>query len=177
MYPESLPQNISLNVLDVKQPIPEDLNGVYDLVHARMLVAAILPTEWTAVARNLTKLLKPGGWLQWGECNFISSKFLRGGPLASSPTDTVVALSDKWREEMRDRFQCGWSTLPGDMRPMRVLSSSSLFMHQCINLKRRFLHDARSNQASDFLHILINHVFFELLTLSLRVLITYASSY
>ncbi|KAL1872693.1 hypothetical protein Daus18300_004239 [Diaporthe australafricana] len=116
MYPESLPENTSLKVLDLKHPIPEELNGVYNLVHARMLVAAILPTEWTAIVHSLTKLLKPGGWLQWGECNFISAKFLRGEALWSPRTDTVVELSDKWREEMRDRFQCGWSTLPGDMR-------------------------------------------------------------
>ncbi|KAI0378888.1 S-adenosyl-L-methionine-dependent methyltransferase [Hypomontagnella monticulosa] len=116
MYPQSLPENISLKVLDMKEPVPEELHGVYDLVHARLLVAAVLPTEWTAIVRNLTKLLKPGGWLQWEECDFISSKFLRSGALESSPTDTVVALSDKWREELRDRFQCGWSTLAGDMR-------------------------------------------------------------
>ncbi|KAI0424308.1 S-adenosyl-L-methionine-dependent methyltransferase [Xylaria sp. FL1042] len=98
MYPQSIPETIKLEVLDMKQPVPEELRGVYDLVHARMLVAAVLPTEWTAIVRNLTKLLKPGGWLQWGECDFISSSFFG------------------WREEMRDRFQCGWSTLAGDMR-------------------------------------------------------------
>ncbi|KAI1351334.1 S-adenosyl-L-methionine-dependent methyltransferase [Xylaria sp. FL0043] len=116
MYPQSVPETINLKVLDMKQPVPEEFHGVYNLVHARMLVAAVLPTEWTAIVRNLTKLLKPGGWLQWVECDFISSKFLRGGALEASPTDTVVALSDKWRDEMRDRFQCGWSTLAGDMR-------------------------------------------------------------
>ncbi|KAI1454125.1 S-adenosyl-L-methionine-dependent methyltransferase [Annulohypoxylon moriforme] len=96
--------NISLQVMDMKEPVPEELHGVYDLVHARMLVAAVLPTEWTVI------------------CNFISSKFVRGGALEDSealgysPTGTVAALSDKWREEVRDRFQCGWSTLAGDMR-------------------------------------------------------------
>lgn len=116
MFPPSRPENISLEVLDMKQPVPEALHGVYDLVHARMLVAAVLPAEWSGIVRNLTKLLKPSGWLQWGECDFISNKFLRGGAEESSPTETVVALSDKWRDEMRDRFQCGWSTLAGDMR-------------------------------------------------------------
>ncbi|KAK6222629.1 hypothetical protein LQW54_000809 [Pestalotiopsis sp. IQ-011] len=116
MYPDSLPENITLKALDMKQPFPERLNGVYDLVHARMLVAAILPTEWTDIVRNLTKLLKPGGWLQWGECNFISAKFLRGESLETSPTETIATMGDKWREEMRERFQCGWSNLPGDMR-------------------------------------------------------------
>lgn len=125
MYPESLPESISLKVLDVKQPVPEELNGIYDLVHARMLVAAILPTEWTAVVRNLATLLKPGGWMQWGECDFISAKFLRGEALESSPIDTVVALGDKWREEMRDRFQCGWSTLPADMQAAGLVTVDS----------------------------------------------------
>ncbi|XDG00731.1 hypothetical protein ABKA04_000346 [Annulohypoxylon sp. FPYF3050] len=125
MYPQSLPENITLKVWDMKQPVPEELHGVYDLVHARMLVAAILPSEWTAIVANLTKLLKPGGWLQWGECNFAASKYLRGGALESSPTDTVVALSDKWRDEMRERFQSGWSTLAGDMRAAGLESVDS----------------------------------------------------
>ncbi|KAI0885721.1 S-adenosyl-L-methionine-dependent methyltransferase [Annulohypoxylon maeteangense] len=116
MYPQPLPKDINLKVLDMKQPVPEELHGVYDLVHARVLVAAILPTEWTALVRNLTKLLKPGGWLQWGEGNFISATFLRGGALESSPTDTLIALGNKWKTEMRERFECGWSTLPEDMR-------------------------------------------------------------
>ncbi|KAI0157902.1 S-adenosyl-L-methionine-dependent methyltransferase [Hypoxylon sp. FL1284] len=125
MYPESLPENISLKVLDMKQPFPEELHGVYDLVHVRMVVAAILPNEWTAIVRNLTKLLKPGGWLQWEECNFIASKVLRGGALESSPTSTVVALTDKWREALRERFQCGWSTLAGNMRAAGLESIES----------------------------------------------------
>ncbi|KAI1825061.1 S-adenosyl-L-methionine-dependent methyltransferase [Xylaria intraflava] len=116
MYPQPVPETMNLQVLDMKEPVPEELHGVYDLVHARMLVAAVLPTEWTALVANLTKLLKPGGWLQWGECDFISSKFFRGGALEASSTDTVGALGEKWRDEMRERFSCGWSTLAGDMR-------------------------------------------------------------
>ncbi|KAI0202866.1 S-adenosyl-L-methionine-dependent methyltransferase [Astrocystis sublimbata] len=125
MYPQSVSEAISLQVLDMKQPVPEELHGVYDLVHARMLVAAVLPTEWTAIVRNLALLLKPGGWLQWGECDLLSSKFLRGEAVEASSTETIVALSDKWRDEMRDCFQCGWSTLAGDMRAAGLDSVAS----------------------------------------------------
>lgn len=77
-------------------------------------------------------LLKPGGWLQWEVCDFTLTKFLRGEALESSSTATVVALSDKRRKEMHDRFQCGWSTLAGDMRAAGLDSVDS----DCVNSDR-----------------------------------------
>lgn len=109
----------------MKKPVPQELHGKYDLVHARMLVAAVLPGEWTAVVRNLAQLIKPGGWMQWEESDFLSSKYLRGEELEISGVDKVVEMSHRWREEMRERFQCGWSTLPGDMRAAGLLSTES----------------------------------------------------
>lgn len=49
----------------MKKPFPAEIHGKYDLVHVRMLVAAMLPEEWEPAVRNLTQLLKPGGFLQW----------------------------------------------------------------------------------------------------------------
>jgi hypothetical protein len=125
MYPDKTAPNINLKVLDMKKPVPEELHGKYDLVHARMLVAAILPGEWTTIVRNLAQLIKPGGWMQWEECDFLSSKYLRGGKLETSRADTVLEMSHKWREEMRERFQCGWSTLPADMCAAGLTSTES----------------------------------------------------
>ncbi|ROW16720.1 hypothetical protein VPNG_01641 [Cytospora leucostoma] len=125
MYPATTPANINLKVLDIKQPVPEELHGKYNLVHARLLVAAILPDEWMAIVQNLAQLVKPGGWMQWEECDFISSKYLRGGQLGSSSAETLVKIAHMWREEMRERFQCGWSTLPADMRAAGLISVES----------------------------------------------------
>ncbi|ROV86946.1 hypothetical protein VMCG_10773 [Cytospora schulzeri] len=125
MYPDKTPANVSLKVLDMKKPVPEELHGKYDLVHARMMVAAVLPGEWTSIVSNLAQLIRPGGWIQWEECDFLSSKYLRGEKLETSRVDTVVETSHKWREEMRERFQCGWSTLPADMRAAGLLFTES----------------------------------------------------
>jgi trans-aconitate methyltransferase len=67
LYPPqcSIPPNVSLAVLNMKQPYPEEVHGKYDLVHARTLIAAMLSDEWEPVVRNLVRLLKPGGFIQW----------------------------------------------------------------------------------------------------------------
>ena len=116
MYPATTPANITLGVMDMKKPVPDELQGKYDLVHARMLVVALQPNEWAGVVQNLTKLLKPGGWIQWVECNFTTASYIRGADLESSRIDTVAMMCLKWLEEMRERFSCGWNTLPTDMR-------------------------------------------------------------
>lgn len=116
MFPTTTLPNITFGVMDMKQPVPEELHGKYDLVHARLLVVALLPGEWAGVVQNLTKLLKPGGWLQWGECDFAGATCLRGTELASARTDTVTMIGLKWQEEQRERFSAGWNTLPGDMK-------------------------------------------------------------
>ncbi|KAF7531770.1 hypothetical protein G7054_g8555 [Neopestalotiopsis clavispora] len=94
---ETLSSNISLGVLDMKQPFPPEMHGKYDLVHVRMLVTAMLPDEWDPTVRNLAALLKPGGFLQWEEParDFMGQKF----------TDAL-----------RDRLEHGWNTLPQNMK-------------------------------------------------------------
>ncbi|KAI0096805.1 S-adenosyl-L-methionine-dependent methyltransferase [Nemania sp. FL0031] len=115
LYPpkESLPRNVTLTVLDAKQPFPEDLHGKYDLVHVRLLVAAMLPEEWDTVVRNLCLLLKPGGYLQWEECDFIGVKYIRGK--VDSSVDSARFIGYAFRDALRERFQHGWSTLPKNM--------------------------------------------------------------
>ncbi|KAI0185625.1 S-adenosyl-L-methionine-dependent methyltransferase [Xylaria flabelliformis] len=115
LYPpkEMLPSNVSLTVLDAKQPLPEDLHGQYDLVHVRLLVAAMLPGDWDTVVRNLCLLLKPGGHLQWEECDFVGSKYLR--EKVDSTVEAARFMGYAFRDALRERFEHGWSTLPKSM--------------------------------------------------------------
>ncbi|KAF4633301.1 hypothetical protein G7Y89_g4820 [Cudoniella acicularis] len=62
-----LSKNITLREWDMFSPVPEDLIGVYDIVHVRLLVYVMKPDNIETLARNLQWLLKPGGWLQWEE--------------------------------------------------------------------------------------------------------------
>ncbi|KAI1169039.1 S-adenosyl-L-methionine-dependent methyltransferase [Nemania serpens] len=115
LYPpqDTLPSNVYLTELDAKQPLPEHLHGQYDLVHVRLLVAAMLPGDWDTVVRNLCLLLKPGGFLQWEECDFVGSKYLRGK--VNSTVEAARFMGYAFRDALRERFEHGWSTLPKNM--------------------------------------------------------------
>ncbi|KAK4495184.1 hypothetical protein PRZ48_013511 [Zasmidium cellare] len=52
----------------MKKPFEEKWHGYFDVVHVRLVQAAIQEEkEWELMMRNVTRLLKPGGWLQWVE--------------------------------------------------------------------------------------------------------------
>ncbi|KAJ9322951.1 hypothetical protein DTO027B5_2993 [Paecilomyces variotii] len=112
--PSSRPPNVNLSTLDARQPVPPALRGTYDLVHVRLIAAGLQPDEWSSVVQNLAQLLKPGGAMQWEECNFIGVQHYRG-----QPESTVAAarfMGRLFRDGLQTRFSHGWSTLPQDMK-------------------------------------------------------------
>lgn len=111
-YPDkaTLPSNVNLKILDIKQPIPDELMGVYDVVHLRLLLVAMSPSDWDPVGRNVSKLLKPGGALQWEENDFLNSKYVRG-PVGST-VSTMDYIIRTFQEVMREHFSHGWNELP-----------------------------------------------------------------
>lgn len=66
---EWLPSNIRLRHLNILDDIPDDLQGKYDIVHVRLLVLVVENSDPRPIIRNLVKMLKPGGYLQWDELN------------------------------------------------------------------------------------------------------------
>lgn len=66
-FPSSHPTNFNYSVYNILQPIPEELKGKFDLVHVRLLAAALSKGDMTTVIENLTQFLQPGGWIQWEE--------------------------------------------------------------------------------------------------------------
>lgn len=109
---ETLSSNISLGVLDMKQPFPPEMHGKYDLVHVRMLVTAMLPDEWDPTVRNLATLLKPGGFLQWEECDFIHTEYV----IKDTADPRGDFMGQKFTDALRDRLEHGWNTLPQNMK-------------------------------------------------------------
>ncbi|KAL4871675.1 hypothetical protein BDV12DRAFT_183536 [Aspergillus spectabilis] len=59
--------NIYFSVQDITVPFPKDHWNRYDLVHVRLLVAALEEIEYKSAISNLSAILKPGGFLQWEE--------------------------------------------------------------------------------------------------------------
>jgi SAM-dependent methyltransferase len=75
-----LPASVSLQKLDIFTPdLPAEIIGVYDVVHIRALVS-VIPNEstLTRVFSIASKLLKPGGFLQWEETR--GDKFIAEAP-------------------------------------------------------------------------------------------------
>ena len=73
-YPhrEWLPTNIHLHVQDIFAPFPSDHVGQYDVVHMRFFVTLLDPSNVQGLLENLMTLLKPGGYLQWVDCDVSS---------------------------------------------------------------------------------------------------------
>ncbi|KAI0012740.1 S-adenosyl-L-methionine-dependent methyltransferase [Xylariaceae sp. FL0662B] len=126
--PSELPANVTLTVLDIKQPVPQELHGKYDLVHVRMLVAGMLPNDWAPAVQNLSRMLKPGGFLQWEEGDFVTLKHLRGR--VDSQVDALRFMGRSFAKAFGERFSHGWNTIPEHMRaaglntaPVDIVSS------------------------------------------------------
>ncbi|KAL4807459.1 LaeA-like methyltransferase [Aspergillus unguis] len=66
-FPTDEPANMRFSVHDITKPFPDEHLGRYDLVHVRLLVAAIEEPDYRLAIDNLAAMLKPGGYLQWEE--------------------------------------------------------------------------------------------------------------
>ena len=54
---ELLPNNMNLHKWDIKTHIPKEFEGIYDIVHVRMLTFVLLDDEIESALSNLLKLL------------------------------------------------------------------------------------------------------------------------
>ena len=67
---EWLSPNITLETWNIFDNVPERMLGVYDVVHVRLLVLVVQRGDPSDILRNLIRMLKPGGHLQWDELNY-----------------------------------------------------------------------------------------------------------
>lgn len=68
-YPPKMswPANVRLEYGDLFASIPEKYQQYFDVVHIRLIVAAIYTMDKDILMRNILSLLKPGGYIQWDE--------------------------------------------------------------------------------------------------------------
>ena len=69
-FPSQPPQDIKFSLLNILDPVSEDMQAKFDVLHLRLLVLGLPKGKWEQACKNLLQLLKPGGWLQWEEANF-----------------------------------------------------------------------------------------------------------
>ncbi|KAK4502039.1 hypothetical protein PRZ48_007850 [Zasmidium cellare] len=87
-----LPSNFSFHEFDVLKKVPEDFVGRYDVVHMQYVVLFVRDGEVEGLLGNSLKMLKPGGYLEWGEAHplqyvFHSSDGIEKAPAARSLHD------------------------------------------------------------------------------------------
>lgn len=86
--------------------------AAYDVVHVRLIFTIVANDEPEVVIRNLVKLLKPGGWLQWDELDVEASYLLRLTSAIEAPIMGEVlgklGRMGKWVGHLSERMEeCG----------------------------------------------------------------------
>ena len=97
---EWLPSNVSLRMLDIFEGLPPHLTELYDIVHIRTFAVIVRNCDPEALLRNLIKMLKPGGYLQWDEMDLTT--FWPGTVNPSASKVAAVELMTRWRAECRN---------------------------------------------------------------------------
>ncbi|KAK4937469.1 hypothetical protein LTR10_021921 [Elasticomyces elasticus] len=67
-YPQSwmMPKNLSFDTYNVLQAVPDKYIGYFDIVHIRFIMGGLKgPEDMAVVIENVSKMLKPGGYVQW----------------------------------------------------------------------------------------------------------------
>ncbi|KAK4110947.1 hypothetical protein N656DRAFT_838135 [Canariomyces notabilis] len=66
-----LPANIHMHTWDLFEQPPPEFVGYFDVVHVRLITVVVKHNDPRPVLANLTRILKPGGYLQWDEVDTI----------------------------------------------------------------------------------------------------------
>ena len=80
-----LPSNVNVRYWDILEDLPEDLVGKYDYVHTRLLLLVVEQKNPRSIIRNLRKMLKPGGYLQWDELDCVNMCVKKVDPNLQAP--------------------------------------------------------------------------------------------
>ncbi|GAB1205301.1 hypothetical protein APSETT445_003974 [Aspergillus pseudonomiae] len=88
--------DIDFRYHDIRQPFPSDWqwDGSFDIIHQRLLVWALKKEEWPQVVRNLQALLKPGGTIQFVECQWLRPEYWD-----THPQQRLLGLVQIWATE------------------------------------------------------------------------------
>ncbi|KAI0132891.1 S-adenosyl-L-methionine-dependent methyltransferase [Xylariales sp. AK1849] len=108
--PEARPSNVSLHEHNVTNPFPEEYHGSFDMVAVRLITAGLRGDDWDAAVRNVSALLKPGGYLQWIEP--VHSSLQVFNAKAGAPNSATRKAVDYFLEAYKTTLYPGPLQLP-----------------------------------------------------------------
>ena len=65
-----LPPNVNIKTWNVFDSLLDDMIGVFDIVHVRLLILVVQQSDPKSIIRNLFRMLKPGGYIQWDDLDY-----------------------------------------------------------------------------------------------------------
>ncbi|KAJ5779110.1 hypothetical protein N7457_006830 [Penicillium paradoxum] len=80
-----LPKRLTLNHWDLFDSVPKHLLGKYDIVHLRLLILVVQNSDPVPIIQNVTRLLKPGGYIQWDDLNYPDTYVAKADPKMATP--------------------------------------------------------------------------------------------
>ncbi|KAL8952130.1 MAG: hypothetical protein Q9222_001942 [Ikaeria aurantiellina] len=108
---EWLPSNVSIETLDVFQPVPERLLGMFDVVYVRLFMCVVKDNDPQPILLKIMQLLKPGGYLQWMELDLAHrSIHKRSDVLSTTKFEEMNALQDSYSATRDKRIRPTWVT-------------------------------------------------------------------
>ncbi|KAF7363695.1 S-adenosyl-L-methionine-dependent methyltransferase [Mycena sanguinolenta] len=66
LFPTSPPKNIEFRVESVTN-LPSEWTNTFSLVHQRLLILALQVPQWPQAIKEIFRVLRPGGWVQFAE--------------------------------------------------------------------------------------------------------------
>jgi SAM-dependent methyltransferase len=92
-YPtkEEISEPVKLEVHDFYQPFPKEYDEKFDLVNVRFVSYVLQLAQLENVVRNILQILRPGGYLQWQECDAGDSWTTPENPTSTSTINYVIA--------------------------------------------------------------------------------------
>ncbi|CZT18010.1 uncharacterized protein RCC_03848 [Ramularia collo-cygni] len=120
------PENVTFRELDIfTDALPEELLERYDVVHIRLFLCVIASGDPIPLLKNLMKLLKPGGWLQWQEYDgsyevqrvvtndpgTAAPKLMALNTAIRSPQNNKHVETSRWVSTLHERFGEGGAEL------------------------------------------------------------------
>jgi len=96
LFPNSNDRMVDLKQHNVTQPFPQSFGwqNSFDIIHQRLLIWGIKSTEWVTVLRNYFDILKPGGYLQ-----LVEAEWINPSKPVELPQLRKQAILQKWSTE------------------------------------------------------------------------------
>ena len=91
-FPKTHPPNIHLHEFSCTQ-LPELWTGKFDVVNQKMLLGALLSTEWPTALSEIMRVLKPGGYVQFVELDLHNS--VMGSPAVHRFSELSIPFYEK----------------------------------------------------------------------------------